>query len=92
MHAASLAAMKMKYLIMSCCLLAASSSLHGHNPALAVDEDVRTRWSVACGHTDSLHWKILVDKQCNDADVTHQYIMLTKPTLARYIRATCFHV
>ncbi|NLU90796.1 family 43 glycosylhydrolase [Chitinophaga sp. Ak27] len=42
--------------------------------------------------SDSLHWKLLVNKARNDADVTHHYIMLPKPTLARYIRVTCLQV
>jgi xylan 1,4-beta-xylosidase len=42
--------------------------------------------------TDNKNWIILTDKTQSKTDVPHDYIELTKPTQARYIKLTNFHV
>ena len=42
--------------------------------------------------TDKKTWKILVDKTTNNTDVPHDYIELSTPVTARYIRLTNYHV
>ncbi len=115
----------------------ASSSLAGHAPELACDEEVRTWWSAAGGNKgewlqidlkepstihafqvnfadeasklkagntvkpyqyiisvseDGNEWHDAVDKSNNNADVTHDYIVLPKPVKARYIKITNLQV
>jgi len=41
---------------------------------------------------DQKTWKTLIDKRTNKTDVPHDYIQLSKPVLARYIRLTNTHV
>jgi xylan 1,4-beta-xylosidase len=41
---------------------------------------------------DQKVWKTLVDKRTDKTDVPHDYIQLSKPVLARYIRLTNYHV
>lgn len=41
---------------------------------------------------DGKTWKTLVDKTQNKTDVPHDYIELTKPVKARYIKLTNYHV
>lgn len=42
--------------------------------------------------SDNKNWKTAVDKTKNQADVPHDYIELTSPAKARYIRLTNYHV
>ena len=42
--------------------------------------------------TDGKKWKILVDKSNNKTDVPHDYIELSKPVQARYIRLENIHM
>ena len=41
---------------------------------------------------DNKTWKTLVDKRLNKTDVPHDYLQLTKPIQARYVRVTNYHV
>ncbi|OQP63920.1 hypothetical protein A3860_23620 [Niastella vici] len=41
---------------------------------------------------DSLHWSTLVNKTNNTADITHDYIVLPNPTVARFVRITGLQV
>ncbi|MDP4291294.1 MAG: family 43 glycosylhydrolase [Bacteroidota bacterium] len=41
---------------------------------------------------DNITWKPLVDKRLNKTDVPHDYIQLTKPIQARYVKVTNYHV
>jgi xylan 1,4-beta-xylosidase len=42
--------------------------------------------------SDNKTWKVLSDKTSNKTDVPHDYIELTKPVKARYVRLTNYHV
>jgi xylan 1,4-beta-xylosidase len=42
--------------------------------------------------TDKKTWKVLVDKTQNTADVPHDYIELSNPVKARYVRMTNYHM
>jgi xylan 1,4-beta-xylosidase len=42
--------------------------------------------------TDKKNWKTLTDKTSNKTDVPHDYIELSKPVTARYIRLINYHV
>jgi hypothetical protein len=42
--------------------------------------------------TDGSHWKTIVDKSANHTDVPHDYVELTEPAEARYIRIENQHV
>lgn len=42
--------------------------------------------------TDGKHWKVLVDKHNNKTDVPHEYIELTAPVQARFLRLENIHV
>jgi len=42
--------------------------------------------------TDKKNWKTLTDKTANKTDVPHDYVELSKPVSARYIRLTNYHV
>jgi len=117
--------------------ITASSSLQGHEPSLACDEDVRTWWSAAnekrgewlqldlqqvstinaiqvnfadenaklkagdpvkpyqytvLGSIDGIKWSMIADKSTNNADVTHDYIVLPQKVKARYLKITCLQV
>jgi xylan 1,4-beta-xylosidase len=41
---------------------------------------------------DNKNWKVLADKRQNNTDVPHDYIELSAPVKARYIRLTNYHV
>ncbi len=41
---------------------------------------------------DNRNWKVLADKRQNNSDVPHDYIELTTPVKARYLRITNYHV
>jgi hypothetical protein len=41
---------------------------------------------------DGKTWKVLVDKSNNKTDVPHDYVELSKPTLARYIKLENIHM
>jgi xylan 1,4-beta-xylosidase len=41
---------------------------------------------------DRDHWKTIVDKSANDADVPHDYVELPAPVEARYVRIENLHV
>ena len=111
--------------------ITASSSLSGHTPMLACDEEVRTSWSAASGNkgewlqldllknltihaiqvnftdegstlkagnrikpyqylilasTDGISWKKVIDKSANIEDVTHDYVVLSEPVHARFVK------
>ncbi len=44
------------------------------------------------GSTDGRHWKLLVDKSANTADVPHDYVELPQAVETRYIRLENVHV
>ncbi|MGQ7944306.1 family 43 glycosylhydrolase [Flavobacterium sp. WC2509] len=115
----------------------ASSSLEGHRPEQAFDEDIRSSWSAATGNKgewlqfdmqkkcslyaiqvnfadegsklkakdsfkpyqyiisasdDGKHWRTIVDKSANTADISHDYIVLPKVAQARYVKISNLQV
>lgn len=42
--------------------------------------------------TDSINWTLLVDKTYNDKDIPHDYVELTTPVVARYLKLENIHM
>ena len=42
--------------------------------------------------TDSINWTLLVDKSYNDKDIPHDYVELTTPAVARYLKLENVHM
>lgn len=114
----------------------ASSSISGHEPGLAFDEDVKTWWCAETSNrgewlkvdlrkmcvvnavqvnsaehnanlfgrgkpiyhqyilehsNDDRNWKILVDRSKNARDMPHDYVQLSQPVKARFLKLTNIH-
>ena len=62
-----------------------STQTYGRN------ENIYYQYYLECSNDQKI-WKTLVDKRTDKTDVPHDYIQLSKPVLARYIRLTNYHV
>ncbi|PSL48011.1 F5/8 type C domain-containing protein [Chitinophaga niastensis] len=58
---------------------------------LGKQQDIRHQYILRYS-TDGKKWQILVDKSNNDTDVPHDYVELSKPVKARYIRLENIHM